>query len=345
MPKLPPKNGSRIERKNTLLIDGNALFKRGYLGSHDAYTRDGEHIGGLYQFITVTKKLISENVYHNVYVFWDGRLSGKLRYDIYKDYKSSRGKDYVNGTEPEDMSEKLQQYMVKGYLYHLSIKQLEDDVVEADDFIAYYCLTKSDYEDITICTSDRDLCQLISNDIRVYLCDKKMYVGVENYNTVFEHHYTNVALLKTIIGDNSDDIKGVKGVKEKTLLKHFPILKEKGVSLHEIIAEAQKLSDNRVAEGKKPLSALTNILNSVTDGVQGKKLYEINDELVNLRKPKLTEDAKERFLAMKTEPAPQDADFKEVYQMVKRDGLDELIREYYMSDYFLQFKKLKDRNN
>jgi hypothetical protein len=31
--------------------------------------------------------------------------------------------------------------------------------------------------------------------------------------------------------------------------------------------------------------------------------------------------------------------------MVKRDGLDELIREYYMSDYFLQFKKLKDRNN
>jgi hypothetical protein len=79
--------------------------------------------------------------------------------------------------------------------------------------------------------------------------------------------------------------------------------------------------------------------------VQGKKLYEINDELVNLRKPKLTEDAKERFLAMKTEPAPQDADFKEVYQMVKRDGLDELIREYYMSDYFLQFKKLKDRNN
>jgi 5'-3' exonuclease len=222
---------------------------------------------------------------------------------------------------------------------------LEDEVVEADDFIAYYCLTKADNEDITICTSDRDLCQLISKDVSLYLCDKKIYINPDNYNTVFSHHYTNVALLKTIIGDNSDDIKGVKGVKEKTLLKFFPSLTEKSVSLHEIILEAQKLSDTRIVEGKKPLKGLTNILNSVTDGLQGKKLYEINDELVNLRKPKITEDAKERFLTMKTEPIPQDSDFREVYQMVKRDGLDELIREYYMSDYFLQFKKLKDRNN
>lgn len=344
MPKLPPKNGPRIERINTLLIDGNALFKRGYLGSHDAYNKEGEHIGGLYQFITVTKKLISDNVYHRVYVFWDGNFSGKLRYEIYKDYKSSRGKDYENGTEPEDMSEKLQQYMVKGYLYHLAIRQLEDPVVEADDFIAYYCLTKADNEDITICTSDRDLCQLISDNVRIYLCDKKIYVDTKTYDSVFSHHYSNVALIKTIIGDNSDDIKGIKGVKEKTLLTLFPSIAKKTVSLQEILNEAEVLKSGREESGKKPLKSVCNILESVTDGIQGKRIYEINDELVNLTKPKLTKDAIDKFNSMKTEVIPSDSDFKNVYQMVKRDGLDDLIREYYMSDYFLPFKKLKDRN-
>jgi len=344
MPKLPPKNGIRIERRSTLLIDGNALFKRGYLGSHDAYNKEGVHIGGLYQFITVTKKLISENVFHRVYVFWDGKFSGKLRYEIYKDYKSSRGKNYEDGTEPEDMSELLQQYMVKEYLHHLSIRQLEDEVVEADDFIAYYCKNKEPNEDITICTSDRDLCQLISENVRIYLCDKKLYVNHENYDKVFNHHYKNVALIKTIIGDNSDDIKGVRGVKEKTLLNLFPQISEKEVSLYEVLNEAQKLRNDRVESGRKPLKSLDNILESVTDGVQGKRLYEINDELVNLTKPKLTEHAIENFNKLKTEPISYNGDFKEVYQMVKRDGLDDLIREYYMSDYFLQFKKLKDRD-
>jgi 5'-3' exonuclease len=344
MPKLPPKNGVRIERRSTLLIDGNALFKRGYLGSHDAYNKEGVHIGGLYQFITVMKKLISENVFHRVYVFWDGKFSGKLRYNIYKDYKKSRGKDYENGTEPEDMSELLQQYMVKEYLHHLSIRQLVDEVVEADDFIAYYCITKDVNEDITICSSDRDLCQLISDDVRMYLCDKKLYIDNKTYNNVFNHHYKNVALIKTIIGDNSDDIKGVRGVKEKTLLNLFPDISKKEVSLYEILTEAHKLKNDRTESGKKPLKALDNILDSVTDGIQGKRLYEINDELVNLRNPKLTEHAIENFIRTKTEPISPDTDFKEVYQMVKRDGLDDLIREYYMSDYFLQFKKLKDRD-
>ena len=37
-----------------------------------------------------------------VYVFWDGKLSGKLRYDIYPDYKSNRHKDYYLGTVIQD---------------------------------------------------------------------------------------------------------------------------------------------------------------------------------------------------------------------------------------------------
>ena len=343
MPKLPPKKGKRIDRINTLLIDGNALFKRGYHGSHDAYNREGQHIGGIYQFITILKKLLSEDVYHRVYVFWDGEFSGKLRYEIYKDYKSDRGKNYETGTKPDDMDEKLQQYMVKEYLYHLSIRQIEDDVVEADDYIAFYCKNKAEYEDITICTSDRDICQLVNDNIKIYLCDKKIYLTKSNYKEYFLHHHTNIALIKTITGDNSDSIKGIKGVKETTLIKHFPQIVEREVKLAEILIDAQKIQEDRILKKQKPLKALDNILNSVTDGIQGVKLYEINDELVNLTKPKMTEKSIKHFYDVIETPLSDDRGIMNVYKMVKRDSLDDLIKEYYMSDYFLPFKKLIDR--
>ena len=345
MPKLPPKKGKRIDRINTLLIDGNALFKRGYHGSHDAYNKEGQHIGGLYQFITVLKKLLSEDVYHRVYVFWDGEFSGKLRYNKYKDYKSDRGKNYESGTKPEDMDEKLQQYMVKEYLYHLSIRQIEDDVVEADDYIAFYSNNKADNEDVTICTSDRDICQLVNDNIKIYLCDKKIYLTKGNYNEHFSHHYTNVALIKTISGDNSDTINGIKGVKEATLTKHFPQITERSVELSEILSDAEKIQEGRLLKKKKPLKALDNIINSVTEGIQGSKIYEINDELVNLKKPKMTEKSIIHFYDIIDTPLSDDRSIKDVYRMVKRDSLDDIIRSYYMSDYFLPFKKLIDRDH
>ena len=98
----PPKNGTREHKTNTLVVDGNALFQRGYHGAKDEYNKEGNHIGGIYQFITVVRKLLEENVYQKVFVFWDGEFSGKLRYELYPDYKSARGKDFINGTKPED---------------------------------------------------------------------------------------------------------------------------------------------------------------------------------------------------------------------------------------------------
>lgn len=343
MPKLPPKNGVKIDRINTLLIDGNALYKRGYTGSRDAYNKNGKHVGGIYQFVTVLRMLLTRDVFHRVYVFWDGNFSGKLRWEIYKDYKSNRGKDYINGTEPEDPNEKFQQFRVKQYLYNLSIRQIEDPVVEADDYIAYYCNNKEDNEDITICTSDRDIVQLISEDIKIWLCDLKEYVVLGNYSLYFKHHPSNVALIKTIAGDNSDCIKGVKGVKEPTLLKHFPFLEKRESDLLEVLQEAKKLQDERLENKLKPLKALTNILEGVTDGIQGDRLYEINNELVDLTTPLMTDSSIEHFHDVINTPLGNDRNMKMVYKMLKQDGVDDMIRDYRMTDYFLPFKKLRDR--
>lgn len=344
MNKRPPKIGERKPIINTLLIDGNALFKIGYHGAKDEYNHRGEHIGGVYQFLTILRKLLNEDLYHRVYVFWDGKYSGKLRYQIYKDYKSGRGKDYENGTQPVEQSEIIQKKMIWNYLEELFIRQLQDEVVESDDFIAYYCLNKKENEHITICTTDRDMSQLFSDDVRIYFCDLKAYVNVENYSTYFQHHYLNIGLIKIITGDNSDSIRGIKGVKETTLVRLFPELKERAVTLEELLEKAKVLQQERIEQKKLPLKSLQNIIDSVTDGIQGDKIYEINTALVDLKKPIMLERAIEELNSLICGRFDStNRGLKNVLSLMKIDGLERSIGKERFTEYLIPFKRLIER--
>jgi DNA polymerase-1 len=346
MAKKPRKYGVVEKKTNTLVVDGNALFKLGFYGAKDLYSRDGKHIGGLYQFITIVRKLLRDDLFHRAFVFWDGEFSGKQRYNIYKDYKISRGKDYQNGTHPIEVSEVMEKFLIRQYLEELCIRQLIDNSefgVEADDFIAYYCVTKEKNEKITICTSDRDLCQLISDDVKVYLCDKKEYITKDNYQTFFKHHQSNSKLIKIIGGDASDSIKGISGVKETTLLKYFPELTQRQVTLKEIIESAKKQQQDRVKQKKKPLKALTNIIESNTDGIQGKQIYEINTLLVDLEIPLVNEENINKIEALKGPMGDMEKrGIKNVYGFMKRDGINEVI-DTFSTSYLLPFKELIER--
>ena len=343
MNRRPPKNGETNKEINTLVVDGNALFKRGFLGAKDEYNSNGQHIGGLYQFITVLRNVIEDDLYHRVYVFWDGKYSGKLRYEIYKDYKSGRGKDYEHGTMPIDKDELNQKIRIKKYLEELFIRQLEDEIVEADDFIAYICNSKLDNEKITIITSDRDLCQLINDKVKIYMCDLKLYVTKENFNRHFKYKLENAVLMKVLCGDNSDSIKGVKRLGEDTLLKHFPEVCKEVLTIEQVINKSKLLQDERLANKKKPLQILTNIYDGITDGVQGNELYKINNLLVNLKKPLLTEEAVSRVNDLIDLPInPEGRDIKNVYRYTKEDGMQDKIK-YNIEEYFMPFKKLMGR--
>jgi 5'-3' exonuclease len=344
MKRLPPKNRSVNKIKNTLLVDGNSLYKRGFIGARNEYNSKGEHIGGTYQFITVLRKLLNDNLYHNCYTFWDGEFSGKLRWEIYKDYKSGRGKDYINGTKPEDVEEVYQRKVVFNYLEELFVRQLIDEKVESDDFIAYYCKLRKDTEKITVITNDRDLCQLIDDNVRVYLLDLKTYVDKNTFKYYFDYHYTNVVLVKMLCGDNSDSIKGIKRVGVDTLLTHFPQLKEREVTLDEIIKQAKEIQENRVQNKKKPLKVLDNIINRTTDGIQGDKIYEINKVLIDLSNPLLTEESKINFNELITSKLSEDdRSIKNAYKMLKQDGIDKVIGQTRYKEYLLPFKKLMER--
>jgi DNA polymerase-1 len=345
MNRRPPRNGeTTLKIQNTLLVDGNALFKTGFFGAKSQYNHHGNHIGGIYQFLTTLRMILDNDLYHRVYVFWDGNFSGKLRYNIYEPYKSARGKDYINGTQPIDESELIQREIIWEYLNEMYIRQLKHEIIEGDDFIAYYCLNKKPNEKITIITNDRDMAQLINNDIRIYFLDLKKYVGNDNFSSYFCYHYENAALVKTMTGDNSDSIKGIKGLGESTLISLFPILSEQKVSINDILVLAKEKQEERISKKLKPLKVLDNIINSVTDGVQGDKIYEINDKLVNLKKPMMTEDAIEELHMLIDGTLDESGrDLKNVLTYMKRDGLDKTIGEQRYPEYLIPFKKLIDR--
>jgi 5'-3' exonuclease len=345
MNKRPPRNGEIVEKtQNTLLVDGNALFKTGFFGAKNQYNQNGQHIGGLYQFLTTLRMLLAEDLYHRVYVFWDGNFSGKLRYEIYEPYKSGRGKDYKNGTQPVDESELQQRELVWEYLNEMYVRQLKHEVIEGDDFIAYYCLTKKSNEKITICTNDRDMAQLIEDNVRVYFLDLKKYVDNVNFSSYFCYHNENSALIKTMTGDTSDSIKGIKGLGESTLLSLFPEIGERKVTLNEIIETAKQRQQNRLNNKQKPLMVLDNIINSITEGVQGNRVYEINEKLVNLKRPMLTEDGiREIEQLIDGTLDSSGRDLKNVLFYMQRDGLDKTIGDIRYPEYLIPFKKLIER--
>lgn len=302
---------------NTLLIDGDSLLKTAYFGAKNLYYKEN-HIGGIFQFLTMLRKSLNEYRYDRVFVFWDGQFSGRLRYDIYRDYKSNRDKDFYNETPPSEPELFIQKERVKQYLEELFIRQFEDTVIEADDSIAYYCINVKENEKIVIMTNDRDILQLIGEQVGVYLLNKRKIITTNNYSEYFSHHYTNLKLLKILSGDNSDNIKGIKGISEKTIIKYFPEFITKTLTLEDIISKIESIQSER----KNRLKTLDNIINKVTVGVQGNDIYEINEKIINLKKPLLTETSKTELDNLFDTPIdPEDRTTKNVIKMMIDDGL------------------------
>lgn len=310
-----PLRKSKPKENLTCIIDGNALLKVAYHGASNMFNNKGNHIGGLFQFFSITRKIIKENNFSKILVFWDGKFSGKLRHNIYPEYKQNRNKSYNSEPEVEYeiMSQKIR---IKQYLEELSIKQFEDDIVEADDCIAYYVLNKDSNEKIVICTGDRDLCQLMNEDVSIYLLDKKRIFDMSNYDQYFQYHIRNLKLIKIIVGDNSDNIKGIKGVGEETLLKLFPELMERECTLTEILDKSKILYNKSKNKSKR----IENIIESKCDGIQGNLVYEINEKLINLYNPLLTEECLINLNTFIETPLdPEGRDVKNLLSMMMDD--------------------------
>ena len=82
-------NQKKIE---TLIVDGDALLKRAFFGAKNVYNENKDHIGGLFQFLNILRKTLSQKHYNKVVVFWDGQYGNLTRRKIYPNYKINRKK-------------------------------------------------------------------------------------------------------------------------------------------------------------------------------------------------------------------------------------------------------------
>ena len=179
-----------------------------------------------------------------------------------------------------------------------------------------------------IVSSDKDLTQLITDTVIVYNPRLKDFITKDNAVEKLDILPENIVLEKVICGDVSDNIKGVKGVGNDTLIKLFPQIKTEKIDLEFIITHSKMLLEERKAAKKKPLKSLENIVNGVTDGCQGDNLYEINQKIIDLSNPLLTDEAKETMDEEFYAPIDvTDRNFKNIYNIVTENKINDILDE------------------
>ena len=214
-----------------LIVDGLNLFIRTF-SAIPTLNEDGQHIGGLSGFLKSLAATIRMTNPTRVVIVFDGKGGSHRRRKIYANYKEGRAtKSRLNrivgfeNIDDEQRSMKHQMFRVFSYLQKLPITIITMDNIEADDVIAY--LTSYLKEKSVILSNDRDFLQLVSDRVNVYLPTKKKMYTPENLLEETGIWCENFILYKSLLGDKSDNIKGINGIGEKTILKNFPMLSEK----------------------------------------------------------------------------------------------------------------------
>ena len=353
----------------TLLIDGNSVLKSSLVNKE--MNSKGEEYGAVWNMLRRIGELLLKKDFNYCIVAYDGNGSGVLRYKYYPLYKANRDKHYsfhsseteydrkieefckrtlayyrsgkkeIKRSETDDENFQRQRALIQEILDNLFVRQLMYDDVEGDDIIAYYCQNKKPNERVVIVSEDRDLTQLITDEVCIWIPSIHKFITPKNDVQELGYTHENVVLKKQICGDASDNIYGIKGVGEKGLLKLFPDLKSKKATLNEILTRSQEMQTDRLQHKKKPLKSLENMLNRVTDGCQGKDIYEINEKIIDLSKPMLTEEAENGLKNELYAPIdPEGRDIKNIYQIINDNGMVKLQDEKTFGNVFGAFERI-----
>ena len=202
--------------KKIILVDGNNLLFRSFYAT--AYqgvimkNSKGFPTNALYGFINMMNKIISEENPNYILVAFD---KGKtFRHDKYKDYKAGRM------AMPDEL--RLQFPKAKEVLETMGIKYFEIDNYEADDIIGTLSRIVDEEDEFigTIISSDKDLLQLISDEVTVKLLKQSGHIMMdkEEFRKTYGTDPIRMIDLKALMGDPSDNIPGVKGIGEKTAI-------------------------------------------------------------------------------------------------------------------------------
>lgn len=252
--------------KRILLIDGTHNFLRHYIVSPQMDI-NGNPIGGVFGFLRSFIYFVEQFRPSEIFVCWDGPHGSLKRRTILKEYKEGRRPPSLNRTyelsDDEQKQNKDQQFLKlkEQYLSILPVHSLEYEYVEADDIIGIVHSFKKDEQKIII-SSDRDFIQLLDDKTVLYNPIKREFTTNKKILQEYSIHCNNFAVARSLIGDKSDNIAGIKGFGFKTVTKLFPILaEEKEYTVADII----KYSRENLQNNEKQYSKILNNTKRIQD--------------------------------------------------------------------------------
>jgi DNA polymerase-1 len=330
---LRKKEGENFHSR-VLMIDALNLFFRNF-ATINFMNKEGVPIGGMAGFLRSLGSLIQLIQPTGVYIIFDGQGSSTNRKNLLPEYKSNRGItritnwDTYDNIEEEGESKVDQITRLIHYLQCLPVKTGMIDKAEADDMIAYLAtsLPKTHDSDVVIVSSDKDYLQLASPKVTIYRPISKKFYKAKEVADEYGIHSDNFIIYKTLLGDKSDKIQGIRGLGPKTLLKHFPELKQTPLDLDEIfeIAEA-KLTNHKVFA--KILHEEGNLRNSY-------RLMDLKNPILDERQIEYIES----LIQEENNPFFR----KEFLEMYNQDGVAHFIRnvEGWVTDTFFKLGNFK----
>ena len=267
-----------------LLIDGNSIMNRafyGIMGNKMLTTSDGRYTNAVYGFLTIMFKNMEEVQPQYMVIAFDSKTAANTRKQMYEGYKKSR-----HGM-PNELAEQMP--LIKEILSAMNIKVVEHAEYEGDDILGSFAKNFArNGKDVYILSGDRDLFQLIEDNITVRIPRTKMgKTETEIYNKEkVEEEYglepIDLIELKALMGDSSDEIPGVPKVGPKTgtnLIKEYKTIENLYKALEDGTAKlAGKLKENLInnkdlAQLSKKLGTI-NINAPICDNLEEAKVIE-----------------------------------------------------------------------
>ena len=290
-------SADRVRNSRVLVIDGLNTFIRSWT-TNPTMNEDGDHTGGVVGSLKSIAYAIRQFNPTRVVLIFDGKGGSDGRKKIYEGYKADRGKNRfrVNRQYPEMMTQEDENISMKrqfvwlvDILDNLPITTMIYDGIEADDVIGHIAKhILGENEECIIASTDKDFLQLVDDKTTIYSPSKKK---TYDRKAVFEDYGLypqNLLLFRTLDGDNSDNIPGVKGCGLKTVLKRFPELSEdRKIDFDEFF----QIAESRVGQSKL-----------YSDIIDNKDVILRNKTLMQLSEPKISVSQKLKILDRFNEP-------------------------------------------
>lgn len=197
------------EQDELFLVDGSGYIFRAYFALPQNLTNPaGQPVGAVLGFTNMMMKMLGDLKAPYIAVIFDAAKKN-FRYDLYADYKANREE------APADLIPQFPLFRKASEAF--GVPAIEVEGFEADDLIAAYArLAREQGRKVTIVGTDKDLMQLVNDDVRLYDPIKNKYLGADDVFEKFGVSPDKVVDVQALAGDSVDNVPGVPGIGVKT---------------------------------------------------------------------------------------------------------------------------------